>query len=120
MSWTGVRGRYKRSAVQQRFAYLDLDVDGTLFIIEFVIVVGVHLQVVEGKLFLDSLLECLTLFEGKGIGLGDDGDNIYNVRQLLQHNNINGLETIQKSRSASGRRLGDRRSMRLTHGQKAG
>lgn len=93
MSWTGVRGRDKPNVVQQRFAYLDLNVDGTLFIIKFVIVVGVHLQVVEGKLFLDSLLECLTLFEGKGVGLGDDGNNVDNVRQLLEHNDINGLET---------------------------
>lgn len=74
-------------------AYLDLSIDGSLLIVELVVIVGVHLQVVESKLLLDPLLECLALFEGEGVGLGDDGNDVDNVRQLLQNNDIDGLET---------------------------
>lgn len=74
-------------------AYLNLSVDGTLLIVQLVVVVGVHLQVVESKLLLDALLESLALFKGEGIGLGDDWDDIDDVGQLLQDNDIDGLET---------------------------
>lgn len=37
--------------------YLNLSVDSTFLVIKFVIVVGVHLQVVEGEFLLDPLLE---------------------------------------------------------------
>ena len=74
--------------------YLDLGVDRTLLIVELVVVVGVHLQVVEGKLLLDALLESLALLEGQRVGLGDDGDDVDNVGQLLQDDNIDGLERV--------------------------
>lgn len=74
-------------------AYLNLSVDGTLLIVQLVVIVGVHLQVVEGELLLDALLESQALFEGEGVGLGDDGDDIDNIGQLLQDNDIDGLET---------------------------
>ena len=74
-------------------AYLDLSVDSTLLIIQLIVVVGVHLQVVESELLLDALLESLALFESEGVGLGDDGHDIDDVGQLLQDNNIDGLET---------------------------
>lgn len=74
-------------------AYLNLSVDGTLLIVQLVVIVGVHLQVVESKLLLDTLLESLALFEGKGVGLGDDGNDIDDVGELLQDNDIDGLET---------------------------
>lgn len=63
--------------------YLDLAVDSTLLIIELIVVIGIHLQVVESKLLLDALLECLTLLQGKGIGLGDHGDDVDNIGKLL-------------------------------------
>jgi hypothetical protein len=47
---------------------------------------------VERELLLDPLLECLAFFEGEGIGLGDDGNNVDNIRELLQNDDINGLE----------------------------
>jgi hypothetical protein len=75
-----------------RFSYLDLGIDGPLLIVELIIIVGVHLQVVERELLLDPLLECLAFFEGEGIGLGDDGNNVDNIRELLQNDDINGLE----------------------------
>lgn len=50
----------------------------------------------EGKLLLDALLERLPLLQSKGIGLGDDGNDIDNVGQLLQHNNVNWLEGVAR------------------------
>lgn len=47
----------------------------------------------EGKFFLDSLLEHLAFLEGERIGLGDHGNNIDDIRQLLQNNNVNRLES---------------------------
>lgn len=74
--------------------YLDLNVDSALLVVQLVVVVGVHLQVVEGKLLLDSLLESQALLERKRIGLGDDRNNIDNIRQLLQDNDVNGLKAV--------------------------
>lgn len=73
-------------------AYLDLSVDGTLLVIELIIIVRVHLQVVEGEFLLDALLKGLALFEGEGVGLGNNGNNVDDIGQLLQNNDINGLE----------------------------
>ena len=73
--------------------YLDLNINGTLLVIEFIIIIGIHFQVVKSKLLLDSLLESLAFIEGQGIGLGDDGDDIDHVGQLLEYDNVNGLET---------------------------
>lgn len=74
--------------------YLDLGVHSPLLLVKLIVVVGVHLEVVEGKLLLDALLECLTLFQGQGIGLGDDGNNVDDIRQLLEHDNIDGLQGV--------------------------
>ncbi len=43
----------------------DAAVHGALFLVLFLVVVGVHAEVVEGELFLDALLEFHALFEGK-------------------------------------------------------
>lgn len=75
---------------------LDLAVDSTLLIVKLVIVVGVHLQVVERKLLLDALLERLALLQGERVGLGNDGNDVDNVRQLLQHDNVNRLERVTR------------------------
>ena len=73
--------------------YLNLGINGSLLVVELVVIVGVHLQVVEGELLLDPLLESLALFEGQGIGLGNNGNNIDDVREFLQHNDIDRLES---------------------------
>lgn len=49
----------------------------------------------EGKLLLDALLERLTLFEGEGVGLGNNGNNVDDIGQLLQDNDIDGLEAMR-------------------------
>jgi hypothetical protein len=75
---------------------LDTGIDGTLLIIELVIVIRIHLEVVESKLGLDSVLESLALLEGKRIRLGDDGNDVDNVGELLQDHDIDGFETRNK------------------------
>lgn len=75
-------------------AYLDLGVDGTLLIIELVIIVRVHLQVVEGEFFLDALFERQALIKSEGIGLGNNWNDIDDIGQLLEDNNIDGLKAV--------------------------
>lgn len=48
----------------------------------------------ELELFLDALLECGSLFEGERVGLGDDGNDVDDVRELLQHDNVDWLEGV--------------------------
>lgn len=78
----------------ERNDILDLGVPCALLIVQFVVVVGVHLQVVESKLLLNPLLEGSTLLEGERIRLGDDRHDIDNVRQLLEHDNVDGLKGV--------------------------
>lgn len=71
---------------------LDLSIKGAFLLIQLVVIVGVHLEVVEGEFLLDSLLESSALLESEGVGLGDDGHNVHDIRKLLQNDNIDGLE----------------------------
>jgi hypothetical protein len=73
---------------------LDLCVESPLLLVEFVVVVRVHLQVVERKLLLDAFLERRALLHREGVGLGDDGDDIDHVAELLQNDDVDGLETV--------------------------
>jgi hypothetical protein len=50
---------------------------------------------VESELLLDALLKSLTLLEGERVGLSDDGHDIDDVGQLLQDNDIDGLEAAE-------------------------
>jgi len=43
--------------------YLDLSVQGTLFLIELIVIVGEHLEVVESKLLLYALFEGASLLQ---------------------------------------------------------
>lgn len=64
----------------QRGTDLDLGIDRALLVIELVVIIRVHLQVVKSKLLLDSFLERLTFLESKWIGLGNYRNNIDNIR----------------------------------------
>lgn len=75
---------------------LDLRIKCTLLLIKLIVIVGVHLQVVEDKLLLDSLLECCSLLQGEGVRLGNDGNHVDNIRQLLQNNDIDRLERVTR------------------------
>lgn len=48
----------------------------------------------ERKLLLDAVLENLSLLQGKTISLGNDGNDIDRLAQLLQHDNVNRLEGV--------------------------
>jgi hypothetical protein len=75
-------------------SYLDLRVQGGLLAVVFLILIWVHANVVESKLFLDAVLEQLALLEGERVGLGDDRDDVDGLAQLLQNNNIDRLERV--------------------------
>lgn len=49
----------------KRKTNLDLDIHHALLVIQFVVVIGIHLEVVEGKFLLDALLESLSFFQGQ-------------------------------------------------------
>lgn len=74
--------------------YLDLSVQVALLLVKLLVVIGEHLKVVESELLLDTLLELVALLHSQGVGLGNDRHNIDNVRQLLQNDNIDGLERV--------------------------
>lgn len=48
----------------------------------------------ESKLLLDALLESQALLGGEGVCLGNNRNNVDDVGQLLQDNNVNGLERV--------------------------
>jgi hypothetical protein len=51
---------------------------------------------VESELLLYPLLERTALLEGEGIGFGNDGHNVDDVRKLLEYDNIDGLEGVAR------------------------
>lgn len=71
-------------------------VQGALLLVKLVVVVGVHLEVVEGELLLDALLEGLAFFQRKGVRLGNHGHHVDNIRQLLEDDNVDGLERMAR------------------------
>lgn len=48
----------------------------------------------ESKFLLDALLERLALLQGHCVSLGNDGNDVDNIRQLLQHDDIDRLEGV--------------------------
>lgn len=59
----------------------------------------------ESEFLLDSLLECLSLFQCQGVGLGNNGDNVNNVGKLLKDDNIDGLKARNGQYGPSNRVL---------------
>lgn len=75
-------------------AHLNLCIQGNLLLVVLFIGVGEYAQVVEDKFLLYSGLECGALIHGQAVALGDDGNDVYELGQLLQDDNINGLEAV--------------------------
>lgn len=48
----------------------------------------------ESKLLLDALLERLALLQSQGVSLGNDGNNVDDIGQLLQDDDIDGLKGV--------------------------
>jgi hypothetical protein len=81
MSYERVRARragHIRSTGSRR-PDLDLGINRTLFVIKFVIIIGVHFQIVESEFFLDALLERLAFLESERVCLGDNWNDVDNV-----------------------------------------
>lgn len=78
------------------YAYLDLLVQVSLLVVKLLVIVREHLEVVEGKLGLNTLLELQSLLNSQGISLGNDRHNVDNIGQLLQDDNINWLERVAR------------------------
>lgn len=74
--------------------YLDLRVHGCLFAVVLLVLVRVHADVVESKLLLDAILERLPLFQSQAIGFGNHWHHIDSLAQLLQYDDVNGLESV--------------------------
>lgn len=70
-----------------------MNVHHTLLVIKFVIIVWVHLEVVERELLLDALLERLSLFQGQRVRLGNHGNNVDDIGELLEDDDIDWLQT---------------------------
>jgi hypothetical protein len=51
---------------------------------------------VECKLLLDALLESLSLLQSQGVSLGNDGDDVDDIRKLLQDDNVDRLEGVTR------------------------
>lgn len=73
---------------------VDTGIHGTFLLILLVVVIWVHAEVVEGKFLLDALLEGHALFKGEGVGFGNNGNDVDDVRELLQHNDIDRLKRV--------------------------
>ena len=73
---------------------LDRSIRRPLFIIQLVVVVWVHLEVVESELLLYSLLERASLLQGKRIGLCDNWHDIDHIRQFLEDDYVDRLQCV--------------------------
>lgn len=75
---------------------LDLGVHSGLLRVVLLVLVGVHPDVVEGKLLLDAVLELLALLKGERVGLGDHWNNVDGLAQLLEDDDIDRLEAVAR------------------------
>lgn len=69
-------------------------IQGAFFVVLLFVVVRVHAQVVEGEFFLYALFEGKAFFEGEGVGFGDHGDDVDDVREFFQDDDVNGFEGV--------------------------
>jgi hypothetical protein len=79
-----------------RRAYLDRVLERDFLAVILLIVIRIHAEVVELELLLYSLLELGALLEGQAVTLGNDGNNVDKLAQLLEDNNVNGLERVAR------------------------
>lgn len=77
-------------------AYLDGLLCLDFLAVILLVVVGVHAQVVELELLLYPVLELSTLLQRQAVTLGNDGNNVDKLAQLLKDNNVNGLQGVAR------------------------
>lgn len=76
--------------------YLDRCVKSNLFLVVLLIIVGVHAEVVEGKLLLYPFLEGGALLQGQAVALGNDRHDVDELAQFLENDNVDGLEAVAR------------------------
>lgn len=77
---------------------LDLGVHSSLLRVVLLVLVRVHPDVVESELLLNAVLELLALLKSERVGLGDDGNNVDGLAQLLENDDIDGLQAVARRR----------------------
>ena len=77
-------------------SYLDLSVDRNVFVIMLLIVIRIHAEVVERELLPYPILERLSLLRSQTITLGNYRNDVDEFGELLQDDNINGLEAVAR------------------------
>lgn len=75
---------------------LDLLIECSLLRIVLFILVRVHANVVEGKLFSDAVLEQLALLKSERVCLRNDWDNVDSLAQLLEYNNVDWSQAVTR------------------------
>lgn len=73
---------------------LDSAVCSPLLIIQLFVVVWIHLKVVESEFLLDALFERTSFLEGQGVSFRNHRDNVDDVREFLENDNIDRLESV--------------------------
>ena len=80
----------------ERRQVFHVSVNLELFFIVFAcilaLVVWEHAQVVEGKLVLDALFKCLTLFESHRVRFGNHRHDVHHVAELLEDDDVDRFE----------------------------
>ena len=79
----------------ERDEVLDGRIHGALFFVLLVVVVWVHAQVVENKLFFDAFFESVAFFECQRVGFGDDRNYIDHIRELFEDYYVDWLEAVE-------------------------
>ena len=81
---------------RERDDVLDLGVDSSFFVIKFIIVVGVHLEVVESEFLLDALLESTAFLKCQTVCFGNHWNHVDNIGELLQNDDIDRLQCVTR------------------------
>lgn len=85
-------GSAESQNLREHSSYLDLGVERSLLAVVLLVLVRVHADVVECELLLDAVLEQLALLEGERVGLGDNGNDVDGLAELLEHDDVDRLE----------------------------
>ena len=75
---------------------VDAGVGSAFFFVLLIVVIGIHAQIMESELFLNALFEGHALFEGEGVGFGDHWNDVDDVRELLQHDDVDRLKSMAR------------------------
>lgn len=78
----------------ERGEFLDGGIGGSFLLIQVLVIIGVHSEIVELKLLSNPLFESSAFLGCQRIGLCDDWHDVDNIGQLLQDYDVNGFEAM--------------------------